>query len=98
MAIALALGSSPVDAQDPAEWSRSPGMNSATLAADEQFELFGTAAGSDGGNLVVITHWKRRSDIGIDAALGGSHVLVRCIDTYDAAQSLIGSNCFVPVK
>lgn len=97
-AIPLVLAVSAALAQESAQWSRSPGMNSATMAIGDQYELVGTAAGSSGGDLVVITHWKRRSDTGIDAALGGPQVLVRCLDVYDAELRLIGSTCFVPLK
>lgn len=98
LAVPLAVAASVACAQESAEWSRSPGINSATLAVDDQYELVGSAAGTSRGNLVVITHWKRRSDTGVDAALGGSHVLVRCLDVYDAEQSQTGATCFVPLK
>ncbi len=85
----------PAQAQEGAQWSASPGVTSATLAAGKQHELFGSAAGFDGTNLVVVTHWRSRTDTKLAAAgLAVPEVLIRCLDAYDQKQSLTTGSCY----
>lgn len=95
----LAIAAVPAGAQESAEWSKSPGSSSATIGQGKEHELIGTAAGFDGANLVVVTHWKPRTDTPLaKSGLPVSEGVIRCLDVYDQEQTIVKSTCFAPLK
>lgn len=92
----LSLSPTVLKAQTKAEWAKAPGTTSGGLAFDGEHEMLSSSAAFDNGKLVVITHWKRKTESAM--GLAAPHVITRCLDAYDDENSFVSSTCYIPLK